>query len=282
MPYVNSEQGCIVRAYHQQKIRNIESDESIRQVLRYVFTLIGIRAENIPNDVQKSVLINYIKNDLKHYSVEDIRIAFHLMLKNELDCESNHYQNFNPMYLAQVMNAYNKHRKNVIHEFKQIEMEQKQKQEQELSPEQMFEKSIQFYRNCIVNPYNFYLKTGEITFGIIPYSVIYESLTEGLHVFELTNEQKNAIHQQAKKDVELNVKRETQHSSLESRKKIRDLRDAIEKLGFETALKTEIISRCHQLSIIKFFESCKKNNIDFPALIEDKIRIKQQQLKTSK
>jgi len=280
MPFVNSEQSCIVRAYHQPKIRNIESDEPIRQVLRYIFTLIGIRAENIPNDIQKSVLINYIQNDLKHYSVDDFKIAFHLMLKNELDCESNHYQNFNPMYLAQVMNAYNKHRQMAIHEFKKLEMEQQQMKQNELSPEQLLQKTIGFYRNCISNPFNFFLKTGEITFGIIPFSVIYESMVDDLKLFELTDEQKNVIYKQAKTEINNELKRETIHSSIEQMRKIRDLREKIEQIGIESALKTDIITRCHKISITKFFESCKKNNIDLPGLIEDKIKIKQQQFKT--
>jgi hypothetical protein len=280
MPFVNSEQSCIVRAYHQPKIRNIESDEPIRQVLRYIFTLIGIRAENIPNDIQKSVLINYIQNDLKHYSVDDFKIAFHLMLKNELDCESNHYQNFNPMYLAQVMNAYNKHRQMAIHEFKKLEMEQQQMKQNELSPEQLLQKTIGFYRNCIINPFNFFIKTGEITFGIIPFSVIYESMVDDLRLFELTDEQKNVIYKQAKTEINNELKRETIHSSIEQMRKIRDLREKIEQIGIESALKTDIITRCHKISITKFFESCKKNNIDLPGLIEDKIKIKQQQFKT--
>lgn len=280
MPYVNSEQGCIIRAYHQPRIRNIESDEPIRQVLRYIFTLIGIRAENIPNDVQKSVLINYIQNDLKQYSVDDLKIAFHLMLKNELDCEPNHYQNFSPMYLAQVMNAYQKHRNSAIHEFKKLEMEQKQMEQNELSPEQLLQKSIGFYRNCIANPFNFFLKTGEITFGIIPFSVIYESMVDDLKLFELTDDQKNTIYKQAKNEIDVELRRETIHSSIDSMRKIRDLRDKIEKLGIESALKTDIITRCHKISITKFFESCKKNNIDLPGMIEEKIKIKQKQLKT--
>lgn len=256
----------------------MESDEPIRQVLRYVFTLIGLKAENIPNDVQKSVLINFIQNDLKNYSVEDIRIAFHLLLKDELECDPNHYQNFNAMYLAQVMNCYKKHRNKVISNYKQLEMEQQQHQQNELTPEQLFDKSCAFYRNVIIKQFHFFVKTGDITFGIIPFSVIYESLFEKLKVFELTPEQKNSIYKQAKTEIESELKRETIHSSIDAIRKIRNLREQIEKIGFDDALKGEILLRCHKISVTKIFDTCKKNNIDLPGLIENKIQIQKQKL----
>jgi len=270
MQYLNSEQGCIVRAFHQPRIRNIESDEPIKQVLRYVFTLIGIRAENIPNDIQKSVLIHYIQNDLKQYSVDDIKIAFHLLLKNELDCDPNHYQSFSAMYLSNVMNAYHKHRLDAIREFQKLQNEMKQQQiENEVTEQEKLEREQRFVRNCIIQPYKFYLKTGEITFGLITYSVIYESLTEKYNVFKLSDSDKNTIYKMAVDQIDQESKKIAFNP--DDNKKLQDVRDLIKLKGLETAMKNEIIARCHKISVIKFYESCKNNNVDLESIIEKKL-----------
>lgn len=270
MPFVNFEQCSIVKAYHTTRIRQIESDEPIKQVLRYVFTLLGIRAENIPNELQKSVLINYIKNDLKQYSVDDIKIAFHLLLKNELECESNHYQSFSALYLSNVMNAYNKHRIEVIREFQKQQNEMKQQQiENELSEHEKLERHQRFVRNCIIQPFKFYLKTGEITFGLIPCSVIYESLTTKLNVFKLSDHDTQIIYKMAVEQIDQESKKIAFNPA--DNKKLQDIRDLIKSKGIETAMKNEIIGRCHQIAIHKFFESCKTNNVDLESIIEKKL-----------
>jgi len=274
LPFVNSE-GCeIVRAYLDQskKIRNIENDEPIKQVLRYVFTLIGLKAENIPNEIQKSVLINYIQKDLKQYSVEDIRIAFHLLLKNELDCEMNHFQNFSAMYLSQVMSAYRKQRQSVISEFLKLKEQEEMNQKNELTPEELIERKTRFLQNSIIQPYNYYLKTGEITFGIIPFSVIYNSIVEELKIFQLDPDQKQKIYKQAVEEIDQHTKRKSLHFSIEETRKIRNIRDRIEQHGIEEAMKDEIILLCHKISVFKIFETCKNKNIDFVQLVEEKIK----------
>lgn len=270
MPSVSFKQGEIIRAFHQPKIRNIDSDEPIKQVLRYVFTLIGIRAENIPNDIQKSVLINFIQNDLKQFSVDDIKIAFHLLLKNELDCDPNHYQSFSALYLSNVMNAYQKHRFETIREFQKKQNEMKQKElENELSDQEKLERHQRFVRNCIIQPFKFYLKTGEITFGLIPHSVIYESLTEKLNVFKLSDADKNTIYKMAIDQIDQESKKIAFNP--DDNKKLQDVRDLIKLKGIEIAMKNEIIARCHKISVIKFFESCKTNNVDLESIIEKKL-----------
>lgn len=271
--FENSEACEIVRAYVDKSklIRNIQSDEPIKQVLRYVFTLIGLKAENIPNEIQKSVLISYIQNDLKHFSVDDIRIAFHLLLKNELDCEPNHFQNFSAMYLSQVMNSYQKQRRNVIAEFNKLKEQEEMKQQDELSPEELIARKTRFLQNSIIQPYKFFLKTGQITFGIIPFSVIYNSIVEDLKIFQLDPEQKQKIYKQAIEEIDQHTKRKSVHFSIEETRKIRNIRDRIEEHGIEEAMKDEIALLCHKISVFKIFETCKNKNIDFVKLVEDKI-----------
>jgi len=279
MQSVSFKQGEIVRAYHQPKIRNIESDEPIKMVLRYVFTLIGLKAENIPNEIQKSVLINYIQNDLKQYSVDDIKIAFHLLLKNELDCDPNHYQSFSALYLSNVMNAYQKHRMEAIREFQKQQNEMNQKQlENELTDQEKLERHQRFVRNCIIQPFKFYLKTDQITFGMIPHSVIYESLTEKLNVFKLSDSDKNTIHKMAIEQIEQESKKIAFNPA--DNKKLQDVRDLIKLKGIEVAMKNEILSRCHKIAVNKFFESCKNNNVDLESIIEKKLN--SQKIETSK
>ena len=127
------------------KIRHLESHNSILGVLRYCFTLIGLRAEHMPDDVQRMVLIEFIKKNLANYTPEEIKIAFEMAIRGDFEVDLNHYGNFSPLYLQSVFNAYVSHRNKIALE---IEREKDRVQNSE-SPEEVEKKKIEFLKESV-------------------------------------------------------------------------------------------------------------------------------------
>lgn len=160
----------------------------------------------------------------------------------------------------------------MISEFNKLKQQEELNRQNELSPEELVQKTTSFLRNIIIQPYQFFLKTGEITFGIIPYSVIYNAIVEDLKIFQLDPAQKEKIRKQAIDEVDQHTKRKSVHFSIEETRRIRNLRDRIEEIGIEDAMKDDIDSLFYKISVFKIFETCKNKNIDFVQLVEDKIK----------
>lgn len=70
---------------------------------------IGIRANNIPDDIEKQVLVDHIKKNYPNNTIDEIRLAFDMAINEELDINPDdvkHYENFSCMYFSRIMNAY--------------------------------------------------------------------------------------------------------------------------------------------------------------------------------
>ncbi len=84
-------------------------DEDIAQVLKYVMLKIGIRAQSLPDELAKLVLLSHIKTYYPNITPNEIALAFDLAINEELDISPDDikpYGDFNCLYLAKIMNAY--------------------------------------------------------------------------------------------------------------------------------------------------------------------------------
>lgn len=87
-------------------IRITETDDlNIKQSLMYAMQCIGFDSSRI-NKEEIEFIINFLKKNFKFFKTENIRTAFELGIKGELDIEMNHYQNFNTMYVSNVLQAF--------------------------------------------------------------------------------------------------------------------------------------------------------------------------------
>lgn len=81
--------------------------EPLKQALRYAMVLVGIKANNVPNDREKAVLLQFIQTNYGGHTPDEIRLAFDLAVSGELDLDDVRcYENFSPLYFATIMNAY--------------------------------------------------------------------------------------------------------------------------------------------------------------------------------
>lgn len=70
---------------------------------------VGMRANNLPSKEEKAVLISHIYQSYPGNTIDEIRLAFDMALRGELDLKTEDvkcYENFSCAYFSQVMNAY--------------------------------------------------------------------------------------------------------------------------------------------------------------------------------
>lgn len=84
-------------------------DADIKMMLKYVMMKIGIRANNIPDDIEKQVLVDHIKTNFPNNTLDEIRLAFDMAINEDLDINPDDvkaYENFSCAYFSRIMNAY--------------------------------------------------------------------------------------------------------------------------------------------------------------------------------
>lgn len=92
--------------------------DGIQKVLKYVMLLVGIRSNNLPDELEKTVLINFIQSNYGGHTIAEIRLAFELAINGQLDIEDvKCYENFSVLYFSTIMNSY---RRWAAQEFKQV------------------------------------------------------------------------------------------------------------------------------------------------------------------
>ena len=73
---------------------------------------VGLRATNLPNDLEKLVLYEHIVTNYGGNRLNEIVLAFDFAIKGELAdgdgvvIDANCYENFSCLYLSRIMNAY--------------------------------------------------------------------------------------------------------------------------------------------------------------------------------
>jgi hypothetical protein len=136
-PSPNGEIAKFQTALTDQRICNLTDVEPLKQALRYAMVLVGIKANNVPNDREKSVLLQFIVNNYGGHTPSEIRLAFDLAISGDLDVEDvKCYENFSPLYFSSIMNAYRKWAKPKHGEIKPIE--------KELTPDEKLDIELQY------------------------------------------------------------------------------------------------------------------------------------------
>lgn len=104
-----SKNGELVKAVAELKIYQLSSIAELESCLRYCMLLVGIRANNLPSQEEKAILIRHITKHYSGHTVAEIRLAFEKAIAGELDLSSDDvkaYENFTPVYFSQIINSY--------------------------------------------------------------------------------------------------------------------------------------------------------------------------------
>lgn len=272
--FANSE--IVAAIQSPTRIRDLENDEPIKQALRYVFTLIGLRSDQIPTEIEKTVLINFIRGNLKNYAPEEIKIAFELALNGKFEVELNHFGRFSALYLTTVFAAYQKYRSKIAADLsrKTIESQKNNLEQRSKDPEFQKETDRLFDENVLKPLFDNFCKIGKLNFEITPANVIFGVLRRRYGLQNVSEGKKAEIKKEALKRAEnwFSVNSSKHSSSLEQhtlRKLLQDPAKGPEK-------KEEVFRRfCFELTIEDFFNRVKQDYSSFDAWKTDKKNFEQ-------
>lgn len=100
----------LLKAKTDIKISENSVDE-IKAALRYIFVLLGINQKNIPQDLEKDVLINFIKSRLFYLSLSELKNAFLYAVERRIDVDLTLYgETFSTKFVMDVTTAYIQYR----------------------------------------------------------------------------------------------------------------------------------------------------------------------------
>lgn len=86
-----------------------EPIEALKEALRQIFFLIGLRTEQIPADEEKGFLLQYIAENYGGHTADEVRLAFKMAIQGKLKLDYKEvkcYGIFSPMYFTVIMDAY--------------------------------------------------------------------------------------------------------------------------------------------------------------------------------
>jgi len=83
-------------------------EADLKNLMRYLFMLVGIRGHNIPAGDEKEFLHLFIRKFYGIHTAAEVRLAFDLAVTGKLECDPKVYENFSTEYFARIMNAFRK------------------------------------------------------------------------------------------------------------------------------------------------------------------------------
>ncbi|CAB4137536.1 hypothetical protein UFOVP324_44 [uncultured Caudovirales phage] len=84
----------------------LTNEEDLKQVLRYAMLLVGLRANNMPTEEEKFVLINFIKTNFANVTIAQIKLAFDMAVAGKLQVDAKCYENFSCEFFGRIMASY--------------------------------------------------------------------------------------------------------------------------------------------------------------------------------
>jgi hypothetical protein len=255
----------IIIAHHQDRICDISDLEPLKQALRYVMTLIGIKAENVPSESQKMVLFDFVKSELGYFSPEEFRIAFKLAAAKKLNCDVEHFQNFSAAYVGRIMDSYNTYKANAMREYKS-QLEQSPV-EVEMTQEEKTLVFYEFVETYIVKKFEHYRDTGVLQGTLSGFGAVFSTLEENLKLLQLSIDEKKQVYEIARS---LHQKRGEvkKASSKDEAKTFRLLAEKVLKEGYDNVYEGEIKKMCYEMCVKTFYDDLIKNKRDLRQIIE--------------
>jgi hypothetical protein len=95
---------------------------------------LGIKEE--PSKQEMIINTNFVRENFGALRIGDIHEAINLSVAGKLDCDNEAYNNFSPLYIGRILNAYNEYRNQIIGQVKRQITIQESKKSSELTLEQ--------------------------------------------------------------------------------------------------------------------------------------------------
>lgn len=91
------------------KLISDSTEDEIKDKLKIIYAMIGLRPQHFPVDEEKQFLHQYITSKYGNKTLNELVLAFDLAIQNQLDVEDvKVYDQFSCEYVARIMNGYRK------------------------------------------------------------------------------------------------------------------------------------------------------------------------------
>jgi hypothetical protein len=103
-------------AISSQKIKDLPEIE-VRKALAYCMAKIGLRADNYPKGIDKSLLLQHIFENFGELTPDEIKLAWDWAIDERLDLGEHGYncfENFSCAYVSKILKAYLKRKNSVL------------------------------------------------------------------------------------------------------------------------------------------------------------------------
>lgn len=233
----------------------------IAKMLDYLYDYIGLLPEKRPLTEMKVMLLNHISNTCANLTVVEIKKAFEMGVKGEIDVDIKHYQTFSPLYFSSVINAYTEYRKKIVAQINKERVE-KEALRNEPTEQERIETNNRFLFNFIYTPYVNYCKRGVLDFSSVPISHIYLTL-EDLKIIRVTNKYKKELHADVSSRIGAILKQRvvenpTTKNEIEFKNKVAKVLNG----EFQKYRDAEIIEECRRTIILKTFDEYRLQKKD--------------------
>lgn len=81
----------------------------MKQALRYIYLLVGLRAQNYPTGIEKQLLHAFIYKNYGGHTPDELKLAFEMAILQKFDLKLSDvtcYENFSIAYFSRIMEAY--------------------------------------------------------------------------------------------------------------------------------------------------------------------------------
>lgn len=138
IPSLNKSQVKIYDIFtNQPPIREISTNDELAPLIdvigKWRFYL-GIKEE--PSKQEMIINTNFVRENFGALRIGDIHEAINLSVAGKLDCDNEAYNNFSPLYIGRILNAYNEYRNQIIGQVKRQISIQESKKASELSQDE--------------------------------------------------------------------------------------------------------------------------------------------------
>ena len=237
--------------FETKKIRNFKEGEleaGAQLVNNWAFTC-GIREPL--HAAECSFALNFLKNQHKDFSFEEIQEAFEFYAGMKLEFQESHFQSFTNDFISKVLFSYKRYRNKALAKYHREK--EKMEEQKEPTPEELEAIEQDFLNNCLYKPYEKALKNGS--------DLVFEDKTAASIMLKMlkkrkisiTNEEKTFFRTKAKESLKKSLRNKVNSTNQKSIKKLVDELE-LEEVG--TDQERSIKERAARLFLEDYFTIC--------------------------
>jgi len=258
-PIGGIESQILQAAKNYPEIQTETGQNSLKNSLRYVMTLTGLKPENFPSEFETEILIDFLKSNFGKITTEEIRLAFKMALSGSIDAETNHFQNFCAPYIAKILNAYMAKRQPIIFDANRVIPQRTEPTDAE--KQKIFWNFIEI---CVLPVWDEY-HSGAINWSKHDAGIIYDALQK--MDFSLTPDEKKQIAISARKQIFDSIQKAAPVTRQEY-KQIKSIRELIAANQIPKSVDDQILMKCKQFAVEKIFQNILQGNGNFIEIVK--------------